>query len=509
MPYEWNWKLMLENEKNSLGFLIENALKKFSHLIAYTVNEKSYTYAELDALSLNVANFLIEKATNQNYIGIYASKNFETYASILGVIRAGKAYVPLSPKFPQNRLKNIIEKSNCKIILFINGKNEINYLNTIFPDIDIITTLPNLEQSIKFEANFHDDNPAYLLFTSGTTGDPKGVSISRNQLKNYLINISKFIPLQPENKCSQTFELNFDLSVHDIFYTLLNGATLCIPEELDLLSPGSYIQKNNITHFFCVPSLLKIMDRLRQVKPETLKSVEQFIFCGEALPLFLVEKLMDVVSPRASLTNLYGPTETTIAITAYTITDPVKHLNGILSIGKIFDGNETLLIPIPEEKELAELAISGNQVIENYFENFTEKNDKFLIDEFGKQWYKTGDLVRIDEDGLLYYAGRNDDQMKWNGHRIEAGEIEHYTRLITGNNAVCFKVNLAKTEQLCLVLEGELSLSITEIRIALNKYLSPQLVPQQIVTLPIFPMNSNGKTDRKNIIEQISKQLNG
>lgn len=196
--------------------------------------------------------------------------------------------------------------------------------------------------SNKKNIKINSEDPAYLLFTSGSTGKPKGVLISHKQITTYLTNISYITTQEIGNKCSHTFDLTFDLSVHDIFCTLTDGAILCVPSENELLSPATYIKNRGITHWFSVPSLIKIMDKLHQLKENNFPTITQAIFCGEALSSELSNKFIKCIS-SPFVTNLYGPTECTIGICSYEVTENSLSKNGVACIGEIFERNGCLI----------------------------------------------------------------------------------------------------------------------------------------------------------------------
>ena len=164
---------MRESIKNNLSQLIEHAFQQFAQLPAYNFNEKSYSYSELDSISQTIANHLKEKYPNQIYIGVYAVKSFETFASIIGIIRAGKAFVPISPKFPPAKLQRIIEKSKIKTLIDLNSKITQQQKHTVYPAVEILNSVSTFSPQGSKVQPIEDTKPAYLLFTSGTTGDPK------------------------------------------------------------------------------------------------------------------------------------------------------------------------------------------------------------------------------------------------------------------------------------------------------------------------------------------------
>jgi amino acid adenylation domain-containing protein len=486
-------------EENNLIRQLENSFGENAAAAALEFADRSYTYRELDEVSAKIASYLLHEYTNDQLVGIWAEKSFFTYAAIVGIIRAGKAYVPLNPKFPSARNNEIIDEAQLKVILHPGNK-----LPDAFIDKKGIVLLSESIAGNSFDKpNVRRKNaePAYLLFTSGSGGKPKGVLISLGQLSCYLENIDGWTEMYPGAKCSQTFDLTFDLSVHDIFYTFCGGGTLCIPAEKDLLSPATYIKSRSLTHWFSVPSYGVMMDKLRQLKENNFPRLQFALFCGEALSVQLAKKFMSA-APGAQLLNLYGPTEATIAISAYYIGEDLLEKNNNVCIGRIFDNNDFAIEEEPGYTGLAkgELLLCGDQVITNYF-NRQEPDEKYFLRE-EVTWYRTGDIVELDEENNLYYLGRKDTQVKLNGYRVELGEIEATVKTIADErNAVCFVKEENNSGYLVCVLEGEKTVENVPLLEALRQKLPSYMLPQQIVYLHSFPLNPNGKVDRNEVIK--------
>ncbi|MFN6040179.1 MAG: AMP-binding protein, partial [Bacteroidota bacterium] len=205
-----------------------------------------HSYNLLKDESNKIASYILSNKKDENFIGVWGDKSFYSFAAIIGIVKAGKTYVPLNPKFPNNRIKQIIFQAGLKTIIsnsdlgFDFGVEELNldtinrFLGNSYCDVEI---------SNSPQINYFNNPQIYLLFTSGSTGTPKGVSISNNQLVSYLDTVMEFLQVTSNDKLSNTFDLTFDLSIHDIFVTFTQGAMLCVPEENDLISPLNYINK--------------------------------------------------------------------------------------------------------------------------------------------------------------------------------------------------------------------------------------------------------------------------
>src|SRR5262249_5830301 len=254
---------------------------------------------------------------------------------------------------------------------------------------------------------------AYLLFTSGTTGEPKGVPISSGNVRAYLRYVGGRYDITEQDRCSHEFELKFDLSVHDMFVCWEHGACLfCVPQKSVML-PVRFIRDHALTTWFSVPSVAGVLARLDLLQPHTFPSLRYSLFCGEPL-LAAHAELWQQAAPNSILENLYGPTETTIAISRYQWDNSVREcVHGIVPIGRLFEGQECCVIDEQPHQVVpsglpGELCLAGSQVTRGYWNDASKTREKFieLPGRPGTVWYRTGDLVRRGADGCLHYLGR-------------------------------------------------------------------------------------------------------
>lgn len=484
--------------KSLLTYLHES-FSHFSNHIAIQIGTHAYRYSDLKADSKNIAHVILKENIQDSIVVVFASKRYEVYASIVGVLESNQAYCPLNPKFPEQRNFEILKLSKSSLLIgSVSDERFISFSEYLkIHQADLIISEYTVENIRYIKLNQKTDkllkNQAYLLFTSGTTGTPKGVLISQKQVCSYLENISEIIQVSSNDRCSHTFDLTFDLSVHDLFLTWKSGATLCVPQEGDLLSPAKYIKENQISVWFSVPSVAEMMRKLRQLKENNLSGLHTILFCGEALSYMLVKE-MRKASPLSRIINLYGPTEATIAISSYEIDETEKEA-GIVELGTLFKGNDFRM------SEAGELLLSGTQVIEDYYTK--ESTERFL--EWGnKRWYRTGDLVELKND-ILLYKGRLDEQVKYRGYRIELKEIEFVVaKTLKHQNVVCLPIKDGEIiKELVLVIEGE-PINTSDLKKKLLQALPEYMVPGLISYVSNFPLNSNGKIDKKAILELIS-----
>ena len=260
------------------------------------------------------------------------------------------------------------------------------------------------------------------------------MQISNSNLAAYLDFMLNSFDFSPEDRFTQNFDLTFDLSAHDLFLCWSAGACLCIPEDSTSFAMAGYIREKQPTVWFSVPSVAVLMERMRLLKAGSFPSLRMSFFCGEALYFQTVEAWKRA-APGTRIVNLYGPTEATIAISKYELPETaglIKQELGIVSIGKVFDGNSYILREISQvtsqtEREVSqgELCLKGAQVIQGYFNNPGADEQAFVSPgETEDQYYKTGDLVKTDPEGDLFYLGRMDSEVKIAGYRVNLAEIE-------------------------------------------------------------------------------------
>lgn len=455
----------------------------------------------------------------QKQIGIWSPRTLSTYPSILGTFLAGKTYVPLSPENPGERNQSIIDQAGIRVVL-VGTREDASWSSfcSLIKTKLIILYLDELDfdgrdDELSFD-HIDEKDLAYLLFTSGSTGKPKGVGISYENLSWYLKHLGQYYTFEKQDRFSQTFEFSFDLSVHDLFVCWYHGATLCPMSLQDKLFAGAYIERQKISVWFSVPTMAAQMDQLGSLQPNSYPYLRYSLFCGEAFPVNLAQK-WQTAAVNSTVENLYGPTEATIAFTRfrYQGEHSKDSKNGILSIGRPFSGldfwiKDTETGELHREPGLSgELVLAGNQVANGYWKD-KEKSKQSFFKHNGLDCYLTGDRVELDQDGNLFFLGRLDQQIKFQGHRIELTEIEYHLKAIIGSEKAVVighpVDDLGKIEALVGVIESHIDRKETEIIELMRTRLAPYMVPKRIIKMGSLPINTSGKVDRKKIYQLLT-----
>lgn len=479
-------------KSSQMNHFIENLYQSFSQHGTNTclsIEDQNYSYGDILGLSSQIRQQL-HNVASQN-IGIYLSDDAYMYASILAVWFEGKTYVPIHPDFPLTKNLNVIRQADIDTILSSVAPRE-NF------GVDIIDTQKELTAESTPPRESSLENNAYILFTSGSTGNPKGVPIQFSNLYYFSESFhSTFGKLTPQDQVLQMFELTFDLSVMSYLIPWLNGATVVglHRKETKFLQILDLLEADKITVALMVPSILNLIIPYLDpaIKNESLRLN---LFCGEALLVKQVEGWKDFV-PNASIYNVYGPTENTIFCTFYKVGSPIKEKRGIISIGKPMENSDMGFAD--ENTREGELLLSGKLLARSYWKN-EEKTHEAFIQKNGKTYYRTGDWCLKDEDGDYFYVNRIDFQAKINGFRVELAEIEFFANQKLENAISIAVIHKDKNGSDSLVLFiNDLKAQEEMISAHLKNHLPEYCIPSKIIKLEKFPTNTSGKIDRNEL----------
>ena len=498
--------------------------------------DDSLTYGELETASNRLAHMLRELGCRRgDRVGLLMPKVPAAIVGLLGVLKADAAYVPLDPSGPPARLARMLEVGGCHSILAagrtatllraalacanLPRRPLLGWLDAApppEPEVPCAFTtadLPALPARLPHAVN-RDTDVAQIFFTSGSTGAPKGVMITHYGVLQFLEWASSYFGLSSSDRVSQHPPLHFDLSTFDIFGTLAAGAQLHLtPPAFNLLPHklAQYMRTARLTQWFSVPSVLNLLAKFDAVRQGDFPELRRVIWCGEVIPTSTLMHWMRCL-PQVRFTNLYGPTETTIASSHYTLPRCPSHEQEAIPIGTACAGEELLVLdeemrPVGDG-ETGDLYIRGVGLSPGYWNDPERTRSSFLPfpagTETGERIYRTGDLARRSAEGLIYFAGRRDQQIKSRGYRIELGEIEAALGALPQlreSAVVAVESQGYQGWMICCayVPMSGVSIDPRRLRPRLARALPAYMLPTRWMRCGALPRNPSGKVDRADL----------
>lgn len=516
-------------EGRSLRSEFLRATAEFGERPGLAFKGHTLTYRDIEATARRWATVLLERRPGRaERVGVFAYRSEVAYIGTLASLFSGAAFVPLNRTFPPERTRTMLQRAALDALIV--DRASAAQLSTVLAgmesppvvlapdaDTDLAAVPPSLRCGAEALATAQQlsqlpplgaGDTAYLLFTSGTTGIPKGVAITHGNVTHFLDSISPWLEYTADDRTSQMFDQTFDLSVLDLFATWRAGACLCVPQAAELLAPALYANRQQLTTWFSVPSLVAHMRRGGQLKPGVLPNLRLSIFCGEALPRSTVEAWREA-APNSTVLNLYGPTELTIACSVYLWDDaasPSECVLDVVPIGRPLPGLAALVVddtlkPV-EYGEAGELCVCGPQTAPGYWCDAKRTAERFVPIEVGlsdaRVFYRTGDRVTQQPSGDYAYLGRVDHQIKIHGYRVELGEIEAAMLQhpgVVAAAAIGWPLAGGRPEGIVGFAVGK-DVKPDAVRGALRGKLPGYMLPAEVVILDSLPLNVNGKTDR-------------
>jgi len=515
---EFNGTRTCYPKDKTLQVIFEEQADKMPDAIALKLDDQEMSYKELNEKANQIAGFLRKKGVKPNTIvGLLADRSFDMMIGIWGILKAGGAYLPIDSELPSERALGILKDSEALLLLaqdqvfnklFISKEHfsiESKREAVLFEDaLDEISKFPK----DNIECCNDSSDLAYVMYTSGSTGVPKGILTTHYNISRVVKN-TNYITIKPSDIILQLSNFAFDGSTFDIFGALLNGAQLILAKKetfLDISKLANLIQHENVTVFFVTTALF---NTLVDLDANCLCKVRKVLFGGERVSVSHVKKALEIVG-KDTLIHVYGPTETTVFATYY----PIHYINealGTIPIGKPISNTEVYIL----DKDLnllpsgtpGELYIGGDGLAKGYLNRPQLSEERFVGNPFNSQLptststliYKTGDLVRWLPDGNIEFLDRLDNQVKLRGFRIELGEIE--AKLLS-HEMVKKAIVIARDDRdgnkyLCSYLVADEQLKTSEVRDYLSKILPQYMIPSQIIILNELPVTPNGKIDLK------------
>ena len=468
---------------------------------------ETLTFAEYRRKALAIARELFLRNCREKPVVVFLEKGIRIPVSFLGIAYSGNFYTPIDPEMPPARIRKILENLQPELVITEKSLKD-NFAETgfdgeylFYEDITEQETDAELISAISKDS----ENLLYVLYTSGSTGVPKGVGITHRSVFNYINWVTDTFQITENDSFGNQAPFYFDNSILDIYSSLKTGAALHIIPKTLFSQPVpllEYLKEKNITTIFWVPSALIVVAKLRALKnvdvSDTLKRV---LFCGEVMPNKQLNYWRQYL-PHVQYANLYGPTEITDACTCFIVDRPFDDSEP-LPIGKAISNVEILLLNGDKEAEKGEICVKGICLSPGYYNNPEKTAEAFVPNPMNptETMYRTGDIGQYNTKGELLYLGRKDFQIKHRGHRIELGEIETAVSSLEGVSVCCCLYDKIQQK---IVLFLEKGADEKQVETGIKKLLPDYMMPNKIIILEKMPINSNGKTDRVKLKEYLT-----
>lgn len=474
--------------------LFKLSAKKYPDKIAIICDEDTITYKDLDYYSDKIASYLINKGLVKRAIGVFSERRIGTIINMLGILKSGSYYVPISPDYPKERVNYIKDQSKIDVILYSEDYKDIKAENiNKYPEVNINDT-------------------AYIIYTSGSTGNPKGVEISHKAASNTILDINNRFGISKDDKTLGLSSMCFDLSVYDIFGTFTAAATLVMVTDIYAVEKTvAIVEKHSITIWNSVPGLLQMYMDIRNKNQG--KSLKTIMMSGDWIPLTLAESLLKSL-PNASIYSLGGATEAAIWSIYYPIKEIKKNWSSI-PYGMPLENQQIYILDsnlndCPDNVR-GEICIGGDGVAKGYVSLIDKTNESFVNHNKYGRIYKTGDYGIFRPDGYVEFCGRIDGQVKLQGFRIELGEIENVLLNCDNvKNAIALVVERSNgTRQIIGFVQwiNDNDIHMKETLKEVSKHLPSYMIPATLKTIKTIPLTPNGKVNRKLLLSMISDEV--
>lgn len=500
-----------------MWILDELKKRKNSEQLAMIHRDRSITYRELWIASENLAVRMNDELGTKAPVVIYGNKDIEILVVMMAALKTGRPYVPVDVTFPVERLQKIADLTETELLFNFSEIDDA----TVREGRSFRVAGGDLNEWLEFPAVLSSeeqwvsgDDDCYILFTSGSTGEPKGVQITKNNIINFTECFGKYLNVPGGGRALNQVSYSFDVSDIQLYYHLANGVTLYnIDREMigDFGELFSFLGGSDISSWVSTPSFIEMCAVYDEFSRELLPNLERIALAGEVLTKNLVKSLWKKF-PGVKIVNGYGPSEITVLTSACEITQEMVDCDEALPIGHVLsDGRwwiESNGEPVKEEGKQGELIVASRSVSPGYYKQ-PELTEKAFGKKGNLRYFRTHDLV-YQRNGLLYFCGRIDFQVKLNGYRIELEDVEKNLNKISciENSAVIPVYKNSRVEYIVgfVVMSEDLGLSRAKTNIRIKKELKQRvpsyMIPKKIIVLDRFPVNTNGKIDRKQLADE-------
>lgn len=507
---------------NSAVRLLDAAAELYKDKTAVSDETESFSFNRLKATSLSIATALLKDDDGEympSPVMVYLPKSGKCIASFMGAMYSGNPYVPIAYDMPAERIQKIVtlldgrghiitDEAGLEIVKTMDIPSTMNvHLYSKISSLEPITT-----EVYKKLDTIVDTDPIYIMFTSGSTGEPKGVTVPHRGVIDYALWVQRTFKIDHNSKLGNQAPFYFDNSIFDIYSMLLTGAEMnIIPEKLFLFPSKlpEYLRDNHITTIFWVPTVMINVANSGVLEETEIPELKTVAFCGEVMPNAQLN-IWRKNHPNAVYANLYGPTEISDVCTYYIVDRPFLDSDP-LPIGRACENMRIIILnkdnELAKPNEQGELCVIGTGVSLGYWGK-PEISDKVFVQNpanpfYEERIYRTGDLAYINDEGLIMYDGRMDNQVKVKGNRIELGEIECAAMCVPGVKSACAVFD-APNEQIVLFVESCETLTLRKFNNELKKYIPKYMLPSKLVVMEKLPHTANDKIDRVTLKKSLS-----
>ena len=498
---------------NVLEYL-ESTVKRVPDKIAFANEQMGITFQQVFDNGRAIGSFLSKHGIYKQPVVVFMTKHPNAIAAFFGVVYGGDYYVPIDEEMPLFRIELILKNLNPKAIICDDITKKIvmdlQYMGDVYIYDEIIKTVIDETAMLKIRESAIDTDPIYVVFTSGSTGIPKGVVACHRSVIDYIESLSEVLGFNENTVFGNQTPLYFDACLKELYPTLKYGATTyIIPKSLFMfpMKLVEFLNEHEINTVCWVVSALTMISAFGVFNKAVPKYLHTIAFGSEVFPIKQFN-LWRKSLPKAKFVNLYGPTEAT-GMSCYFKVERDFEEGDTLPIGRPFKNTDIILLDkdnkVPVRGELGEICIRGTALTLGYYKAFEKTNEVFVQNPLNTVYpeliYKTGDLGKYNERGELVFVSRKDYQIKHMGHRIELGEIEVNVNVIEGVKSACCIYDKEK-EKIVLYYVG--NISTNEIITSLKKRLPRYMLPIYVQTIEAMPLTANGKIDRVYLRENIN-----